>query len=873
MKTLRKNLLNAIGIASLLALAGLLSSACAGPFEPAPEPGAPEGYVRITIAPDALARTMLPNALQLYFTLAFNDGSATTTETLGGALQKTVALIPGAYTLAVLGYTSPYEAENGGTPVVNGSASFPVGAGTNPDVDVDLTAAQSGTGTLRYTLTYPTNPAVSGGRIHVEELGGSYTKLIIPVISNSYDNTTGTLPDLASGYYQVTAYLSNGRTAIKSDLAHIYDGLETDANFVFDLSSFADVADLSPLNAAIAAAKAAASADLRISPDGAGITAGHTWVSQADMDALNAAIATAETIIANYGAGRTNTAVNAATTALDAAVLDFNSACVAVGGTYTPTADLGLYVGASLSPEPAAGTTLASALAWLKDYAVSHTQYTILLGDDETLPPWTLGSDYYNSNANTAFDGLTGITLTLKGDAAERVIQLDGQGSLFTVYSGVTLILDQNITLRGLSDNNASLVYVYGTLETKAGAKITGNTTSSNGGVDVIGIFTMNGGEISGNTGSGVYVSGTFTMSGGEISGNTGTGVLVISGTFTMNGGKISGNTASTGGGVYVPFGGTFTMNSGEINGNTVSSPVSSHGGGVYVTGTFTMNGGEISGNTTATASIGISYGGGVYVDGSFTMSGGEISGNTVSSSSPSSHGGGVYVNGLFTMNGGEISGNTASSNGGGVYINGTFIMSDNGRVAQDNPIYLSGSTAIITIDSALSGADTVAFIEIPADLAWIGREVIKKSDSFAGTLPTDRFGFTGPWEADSNGRLQPKAVSLGFGETRSAFINRGGIHLYRFTPAFNKRYSITSSIPSSSDYYYDGVYVSAVWADGSGTLADRSYYNYGGGTTPSFVADKTGVDIIIMVDGFPDYSNYRFGLTGVYSVNYNELE
>jgi hypothetical protein len=280
MKTIRKNLLNAIGIASLLALAGLLSTACAGPFEPAPETGVHEGYVRITIAPDALARTMLPNALQLYFTLAFNDGSATTTETLGGAPQKTVALLPGTYTLAVLGYSSPYEAENGGIPVVNGSAgSFPVGTGTNPGVEVSLTTAQSGTGSLRYTLTYPTNPAVSGGRIHVEQLGGPYTKLIIPTIRNDYDTqtSTGTIPGLSSGCYQVTAYLSNGRTAIKSDLAHIYDGLETDANFVFDLSSFADVADLSPLNAAIAAAKVAAS-DVRISADGAGITAGHTWV-------------------------------------------------------------------------------------------------------------------------------------------------------------------------------------------------------------------------------------------------------------------------------------------------------------------------------------------------------------------------------------------------------------------------------------------------------------------------------------------------------------------------------------------------------------------------------------------------------------------
>jgi hypothetical protein len=223
-------------------------------------------------------------------------------------------------------------------------------------------------------------------------------------------------------------------------------------------------------------------------------------------------------------------------------------------------------------------------------------------------------------------------------------------------------------------------------------------------------------------------------------------------------------------------------------------------------------------------------------------------------------------------MSSGEIKGNAASSNdsGSGVYVHyysfddrsGTFAISGNGRVAQDNPVYLAGNAAI-RINGTLSGTDTVAFIKVPADLAWIGKEVIKRADSFAGTLPVDRFGFTGPWEADSDGRLQPKASSLGFGETRSAFINRGGVHLYRFTPAFNKSYSITSSIPSYD--YYVRVYVSAVWADGNGTLTNRNYYNYGGGTTPSFVADRTEVDIIIMVDS----ETYA----GVYSLNYNELE
>jgi hypothetical protein len=108
---------------------------------------------------------------------------------------------------------------------------------------------------------------------------------------------------------------------------------------------------------------------------------------------------------------------------------------------------------------------------------------------------------------------------------------------------------------------------------------------------------------------------------------------VAASGTFTMEGGEISGNSASSsGGGVYVGYDGTFTMEGGEISGNSASaSSSSSYGGGVYVTtGTFTMEEGEISGNS-ASASSSSSYGGGVYVTTgiSFTKTGGTIYGYT----------------------------------------------------------------------------------------------------------------------------------------------------------------------------------------------------------------------------------------------------
>jgi len=283
---------------------------------------------------------------------------------------------------------------------------------------------------------------------------------------------------------------------------------------------------------------------------------------------------------------------------------------------------------------------LAEQLDSISSDVESDTTYTVEISADVATVPHTL-----------SYPGKSGVIILMKGTGAERIISLSSTtGSLFTVGSGVRLVLDNNITLKGISNNNASLVNVNsgGVLEMKAGAKITGN---SRNGKD------SHGGGVS------VFNGGTFTMSGGEISGNSassnGGGVNVWqNGAFAMNGGKISGNTSSHGA-VSVFGGGTFTMSGGEISGNTASNA----GGGVTVSedGIFNMDGGKISGNTSG-------GGGGVQVwKGTFTMNGGEISGNTVSE-----HGGGVIVTsegGIFIMNGGVISGNTAGDEGGGVRI------------------------------------------------------------------------------------------------------------------------------------------------------------------------------------------------------------
>ncbi|MDR1025663.1 MAG: InlB B-repeat-containing protein [Treponema sp.] len=368
--------------------------------------------------------------------------------------------------------------------------------------------------------------------------------------------------------------------------------------------------------------------------------------------------------------------------------------------------------------------SLDEALTWISNNAATGDAYTITLRNNETIVPRSLG-----------YSGQT-VDITLTGGITERLVSLRSAGSLFTVESGVTLTLGNNVTLQGWSDNTGSLVLVHGgTLVMNDGSKICENTWYP---------AAANANAV----GGGVFVSsGTFTMNGGEISGNTsaaspsfGGGVFVYSGMFTMNDGEISGNTSAYGGGVFVSSSGTFTMSGGEISGNTsatVASP--SSGGGVSVSsgGTFSMRGGTISGNTSSSY-YSSSYGGGVSVDGgTFSMRGGTISGNT--SSSSSSSGGGVSVSsrGIFSMSGGIISGNTSSSYysssyGGGVSVSsgGTFTKQSGGIIYGSNEnnstlkntaasnhghaVYVDGSSAkirnttanaSISLNSAVSGS------------------------------------------------------------------------------------------------------------------------------------------------------------------------
>jgi len=318
---------------------------------------------------------------------------------------------------------------------------------------------------------------------------------------------------------------------------------------------------------------------------------------------------------------------------------------------------------------PVPGDGFAEQLAWFRINAESNAHYVIEINGNAAIAPQRLTLPPLRGN----------VTVTFRGTGAPRVISLSANGSLFTVGSGVTLVLDGNVTLQGRNRNSNSLVRINngGALVMNPGTNITGNTETGfentwGGGVAVHsgGTFTMHGGEISRNSanwGGGVYTRGNFVMNGGTISGNTaranGGGVNVAGtvATFDMLNGTISGN---SGGGVYNV--GTFVMHDGTISNNVGSSGD---------TGGVGRNGGiGTHGRRGTNGSFGINGGGlwtwegrgGTGGDGGHGGSGGHGSGGMSGGSGSIGGSGGVFNAGVFTMYGGTISGNSGGTGGAG---------------------------------------------------------------------------------------------------------------------------------------------------------------------------------------------------------------
>ena len=233
------------------------------------------------------------------------------------------------------------------------------------------------------------------------------------------------------------------------------------------------------------------------------------------------------------------------------------------------------------------GTTLANKFTWLTGNAASNNAYIVEVSGDDSI-----------ANISLSYSGRSNIVIKIRGVGGMRTIQLSSINRMFTIGNSVTLVLDGNVTLKGISNNSNSLISIGngGTLIMNQESIITENISSSEGAGVLVGasagqpgIFIMNGGSITGNTSTQTQ----YTRSGG--------GVYLLAGTFTMNNGDISNNSSSSSGaGIYVMYG-TFIMNGGIIFGNTISTSSSiATGGGVDINNDskFFKTGGIIYGYT-----------------------------------------------------------------------------------------------------------------------------------------------------------------------------------------------------------------------------------------------------------------------------------
>jgi hypothetical protein len=305
---------------------------------------------------------------------------------------------------------------------------------------------------------------------------------------------------------------------------------------------------------------------------------------------------------------------------------------------------------------------LAAALTAVSAAATDGANFIInLAADEEDFAPATLS---YNGNR---------VTITLMGrGAGKNRVKLGGEGSLFTIDSGVTLIL-KDVALEGRAlgfDKYDHLVWdVDGNLIISGGGEYKpvdfGNTAALitvNGGT----LILENGGSVRGNLRH--SYSGSYIFGGGiEVNGP---GVCVL------NGGEVTENFCVTlessgyGGGIGVSATtGKITFNSGLISKNGASDV----GSGIYSRGDVVMNGGFVSENI---------YSGGVYIGpiSAFTMNGGTISKHE------GWDGGGIHLDSgvRFTMNGGTISKNEGKG-GGGIYCADNTVVEIKGGAIRDN--------------------------------------------------------------------------------------------------------------------------------------------------------------------------------------------
>ena len=388
----------------------------------------------------------------------------------------------------------------------------------------------------------------------------------------------------------------------------------------------------------------------------------------------------------------------------------------------------------------------ASASLTLKDVVIDGAEYSVATENA--------------AETDSIIKAANGGTIELKSGAILENNKAAQFGSGILAINGVKITMEDGAVIRNNTNRNYELgggiLLGNGSTFTMNGGEISGNTANGGGGVAIIGsTMVMNGGKISNNStykttgqgsyGAGVYVADYANASGGDIL------FKPKPASFEMNGGKITGNKALDYGGGILTFpqqGEKITINinkNGEISENQVTKGSGGAIAAFFGVTELNVNGGTLTKNsaknygggvflyqaTNATISKGMisenkAYkGGGVclYYNSAAKQTGGSIENNVAV------EGGGVY-GGTYAMTGGVIKDNNnslteearLSTRGDGVYVGTAFNLGKAAEISTNNDVYLEKDAReakegrYINVISSYTGASTAKPIQIHSE-------------------------------------------------------------------------------------------------------------------------------------------------------------
>lgn len=424
----------------------------------------------------------------------------------------------------------------------------------------------------------------------------------------------------------------------------------------------------------------------------------------------------------------------------------------------------------------------ASASLTLKDVVIDGAEYSVAAENA--------------AETDSIIKAASGGTIELKSGAILENNKAAQFGSGILAINGVEITMEDGAVIRNNTNRNYELgggiLLGNGSIFTMNGGEISGNTANGGGGVAIIGsTMVMNGGTISNNStyktsgqgsyGAGVYVAdyanasggdilfkpkpASFEMNGGKITGNKaldyGGGILTFPQqskkiTINIKNGEISENQVTEGsGGAIAAFFGVTELN---INGGTLTkNSAKNYGGGVFLydATNVTISGGTISENKA-------SQGGGVYLwpTSAANQTGGSIENNVANA------GGGV-CGGTYTMTGGVIKDNNnslteearRSTRGDGVYVGTAFNLGGAAEISTNNDVYLEKGAReakegrYINVISSYTGASTAKPIQIHSeDVTVEGAEIGTQLVRYTAVAG----GEAAAAQADANGIFVP---------------------------------------------------------------------------------------------------------------------